>query len=216
MSGDTLILGNEYRKKGRMRAGLSYSVNIGGQWSQPKSIVIANDYNMSEQANHHVSLKNGVIISAIERIETEGGRDLYVSFWNGEIATEPVNMGSIINSDLEESSPYLACDNKTLFFASKGHNGHGGFDIFVTSRLDDTWLNWSEPKNLGSAFNGPLDDEHFIITQCKRFALFSKQVSVHNVDLFKISIEELCHLIKGPSEQQSPVIHGGNNSLARL
>ena len=106
-------------------------------------------------------------------------------------ATEPVNTGATINTDLEESSPYLAPDNRTLYFASKGHNGYGGHDIFVTKRLDDTWTNWSEPKNLGPAVNGGLDDEFFSITHCGNFAVFSKQVNVRNVDLFRISIEDL-------------------------
>lgn len=84
----------------------------------------------------------------------------------------------------------VVADNSTLYFASKGHNGYGGHDIFVTKRLD-TWTNWSEPKNLGPAVNSGLDDEFFSITHCGNFAVFSKQMSVHNVDLFRISIEDL-------------------------
>jgi OmpA-OmpF porin, OOP family len=124
-------------------------------------------------------------------VETVGERDLYVSFWDGKEATEPINMGSIINTELEESSPFLAADNKTLYFASKGHHGHGGFDIFRTKRLDETWTNWSEPENLGPAVNGALDDEFFSITHDGEFATFSKQVNVHNVDLYRISTQEL-------------------------
>lgn len=191
VTGDTIILGNQYLKKGKMRAGLSYSVNVNGQWSDPRTIVIQNDYNISNHANSFVSLKTGVIIRAVERSESYGGRDLFVSFWNGEYATEPMNMGSVINTDMEESSPFLASDNKTLYFASKGHHGHGGFDIWVTRRLDDSWTNWSEPENLGPAVNGELDDEFFSITHCGKYGVFSKQVNVHNVDLYRISLDDL-------------------------
>lgn len=190
-TGDTIILGNQYMKKGKMKHGVSYSVNVNGEWSFPTPINIHDDYNMSEHGNHFVSLKSGVIISAVQRAESNGHRDLYVSFWNGEYATEPVNMGGIINSAMEESSPYLACDNKTLYFASKGHNGFGGYDIFMTTRLDDTWTNWSVPVNLGPAVNGPMDEEFFSITHCGRFAIFTKQMNVHNEDLYKIPMEEL-------------------------
>lgn len=188
VTGDTVILGNQYLKKGKMRAGVSYSVNMNGQWTVPQAINIQNDYNVSEHSNTFVSLRNGVIIRAIQRAETVGERDLYVSFWNGVNATEPVNMGSVINSDMEESSPFLAADNKTLYFASKGHSGFGGYDIFVTRRLDESWTNWSEPENLGPAVNGANDDEFFSLTPCGRYAIFSKRVSVHNVDLFKINL----------------------------
>lgn len=191
VTGDTIILGNQYGKKGKMRAGLSYSVNENGKWSDPRTIVIKNDYNISAHSNSFVSLKNGIIIRAIERSETVGERDLYVSFWNGEVATEPLNMGGVINTEMEESSPFLAADNKTLYFASKGHNGYGGFDIWVTKRLDDSWTNWSTPENLGPAVNGALDDEFFSITHCGNYATFSKQISVHNVDLYRISMEQL-------------------------
>jgi hypothetical protein len=191
VTGDTLILGNTYGKNGKMKAGVSYSVNIHGSWTAPKTIAIENDYNISNHSNTHVDLSRGVIIRAVQRCETVGNRDLYVSFWDGKKATEPISMGNVLNTTEEESSPYLASDNKTLYFASKGHNGHGGYDIFVSERLDDTWTNWSEPKNLGPAVNGKLDDEFFTITHCGEFAIFSKKVSVHNVDLFRIPMKEL-------------------------
>jgi OOP family OmpA-OmpF porin len=191
MTGDTIILGNQYFKKGRMKPGVSYSVNINGEWTVPTPIVIKNDYNISEHANHHISLKTGIIISAVERSESLGSRDLFVSFWNGEFATEPVNMGAVLNTEMEESSPYLAHDNKTLYFASKGHNGFGGYDIYVSTRLDETWTSWSKPRNLGPAVNGALDEEFFCLTHCGGFAVFSRQVSVHNVDLFRVVTTDL-------------------------
>ena len=190
-TGDTIILGNQYTKKGKMRAGLSYSIVEKGQWSAPVPIIIERDYNLSDQGHAYVSLKSGVIISAIQRVETYGGRDLYVSFWDGQKGTEPINMGSVINTELEESSPYLASDQKSLYFASKGHLGFGGYDIYVSHRLDDSWTNWSTPENLGPAVNGPMDDEFFSITHCGKFATFSKQVTIHNSDLYKICIKDL-------------------------
>ena len=190
-TGDTIIVGNQYLKKGKMRAGLSYSVNVNGEWSVPVAINIINGYNMSAHSSSFVCLKNGIIIRSVERAESIGERDLFVSFWDGETATEPVNMGSVINTSAEESSPYLDSDNKTLYFASKGHNGYGGYDIYVTRRLDDTWTNWSTPENLGPAVNGQMDDEFFSISHCGNYAVFSKQVNVHNNDLFRISLEEL-------------------------
>lgn len=144
------------------------------------------DYNMSSHENHYVDLQHGIILSAIEREGTTGSRDLYVSFWNGKSGTVPVNLGNVINTEFEESSPYLAADNKTLYFASKGHNGFGGHDIYVSTRLDESWTNWTTPQNLGPAVNGPMDEEFFTITHCGKYAVFAKQVSIHNTDLFRI------------------------------
>lgn len=186
--GDTLVLGNAYTKKGKMVAGLSFSVKVHGQWSTPQTINVQNNYNMSAHANHFVSFQHHVIISAIERSETVGERDLYVSFWDGEIATEPMNLGLVVNTDLEESSPYLSPDGKTLFFASKGHDGFGGYDIYMTTRLDDTWTTWSKPVNLGPAVNTANDEEHFSITRCGKYGLFSRKVNERNVDLFRVRL----------------------------
>jgi OOP family OmpA-OmpF porin len=190
-SGDTVILGNRYMKKGKMLAGVSYSVRMNGEWSVPQNIDITNDYNISDHSNTFISLNTGIIIRSVKRVDTYGERDLYISFWDGHKATEPINMGSVINTEFEEGSPFLDSDNKTMYFASKGHHGYGGFDIWVTKRLDDTWTNWSEPKNLGPAVNGSLDDSFFSLTHCGNYAIFSKQVSVHNVDLYRISVDEL-------------------------
>jgi hypothetical protein len=203
VTGDTIILGNTYLKKGKMRSGVSYSVNVNGQWSTPKAIETTNDYNISDHANAFVSLKNGVVIRSIQRTESLGGRDLFVSFWDGKIATEPINMGSVINTEFEESSPYLAPDNKTLYFASKGHHGYGGYDIYVTRRLDNSWTNWSKPENLGPAVNGELDDEFFSVSQCGNFATFSKRMNVHNVDLYRISMEELFNVAATKPENKT-------------
>ncbi|HTF18499.1 MAG TPA: hypothetical protein VK658_10525 [Chryseolinea sp.] len=211
-TGDTIILGNQYLKKGKMRAGLSYSVKVDGEWSAPVNIDIHDYYNTSEHENSFVALKNGIIISAIERSEGYGGRDLFVSFWDGVKATMPMNMGEVINTEFEESSPFLAADNKTLYFASRGHNGYGGFDIWMTKRLDDSWTNWSTPQNLGPAVNGKMDDEFFSITNCGKVALFSRQVNVHNTDLFKISMEEL---FKAPADKNKDTDRQSTN-LASL
>lgn len=213
MTGDTIILGNQYLKNGKMRAGLSYSVNIRGQWSAAMPIKIKNDYNLSNHANAYVSLKSGVIISSIERVETMGGRDLYVSFWNGKEATEPINMGTVINTDMDEASPFLDIDNKTLYFASSGHSGYGGLDIFVTRRLDETWTNWSEPENLGPAINNNLDDSFFSITHCGGYAVFSKQTSIHNTDIFIVDMHKL---FSAQRENPKFDIEKSNTALAAL
>jgi len=203
-TGDTIILGNQYLKKGRMRDGLSYSVNVNGQWSFPQPIIIKGDYNISNHANHYVSLKSGIIVSSVERNDSRGERDLYISMWDGTSATEPVNMGSVINTQFEESSPFLSDDMKTLYFASKGHNGYGGYDIYVTERLDESWTNWTKPKNLGPAVNGTMNDEFFSISYCGNYAIFSKQISIHNVDLYKISMEKL---FNQPNNEIIPIKH---------
>ncbi|MDZ4716022.1 MAG: hypothetical protein SH819_11185 [Cytophagales bacterium] len=191
VTGDTIILDHQYLGKGKMKPGLSYSVRKEKDWLPPTAIKIRGDHNVSPNRDAHVALGIGVIISCVQRKDTFGERDLYVSFWDGEEASQPVNMGGVINSNMDESSPFLSNDFKTLYFASKGHQGYGGFDIYMTKRLDNSWTNWSSPVNLGPAINGPLDEESLIFTHSEQFAFFSRQITVHNVDLFFINTADL-------------------------
>lgn len=86
------------------------------------------------------------------------GSDIFVTFLSEEGWSTPKNLGLVVNSSGEEKFPFLAADGKTLYFSSKGHFGFGGYDMFVSRRLDDTWTNWSEPVNLGKYIN-TLDDD---------------------------------------------------------
>ena len=63
----------------------------------------------------------------------------------------PVNLGSQVNSQFQEITPFLASDNKTLFFASNGRNGEGSFDIYYSFPLFYFWLevsSWFEKRDL--------------------------------------------------------------------
>ena len=56
-----------------------------------------------------------------------------------------------------------------LFFASNGHPGYGDADIFVSTRLDSTWANWSKPKNLGDGINSANFDAYLTIAGQQAF-----------------------------------------------
>lgn len=92
-----------------------------------------------------------------------GGRDLYRIYKlpNGEWSA-PENLGPEINTEYDEDSPFLAIDNKTMYFASNGIRSMGGFDIFVTKRKENG--SWSTPENLGYPLNSTADDIYYTTT----------------------------------------------------
>lgn len=92
-----------------------------------------------------------------------GGRDIYriVKLPNGEWS-EPQNMGPTINTAFDEDSPFIAVNNKTLYFSSNGPSSMGGFDVFVSFRDDDN--QWSEPVNMGYPINSAGDDIFYTTT----------------------------------------------------
>ena len=88
-----------------------------------------------------------------------GGSDIYVSHLQGGEWGAPLNLGPAVNTGGEEFYPYLKTDS-TLFFASSGHGGFGGLDIFVTY-----WANgvFGSPANLGAPLNSSADDLSILI-----------------------------------------------------
>lgn len=185
-----MILGNKYVDgKNKMEAGVSITSNVGGQWSRPVGLKITNDYNYSDKANYFLANNRKTLVMSVQREDTRGDRDLYVSFMQRDsIWTQPLHMGNVINTIAEESSPFVAIDDKTLYFSSKGFSGLGGSDIYVSTRLDDTWTNWSEPENLGPSINTPLEDLFFNIPLKSDYAYFSRGVSENNTDIFRVNL----------------------------
>lgn len=85
-----------------------------------------------------------------------GGTDIYYTEWKGKQWSEPKNMGDAVNTNQDEKFPCVAPDGN-LYFASKGRNTFGGFDIFCLKR--DAAGKWEyEPEHLGAAINSEADD----------------------------------------------------------
>jgi len=83
-----------------------------------------------------------------------GGMDLYVSEWNNGRWSRPINLGPEINTSQNEAFPFFH-ESGTLFFASDGHPGLGGLDLFM---IDMSGRQWGPVLNLGEPFNSPQDD----------------------------------------------------------
>jgi OmpA-OmpF porin, OOP family len=185
-----MLLGNQYDEKGDSKlAGVSISSNVGGEWTKPASLKIKNDYNFHEKSGYFLTNNRKALLMSIQREDSRGDRDLYVSFLLDDSTwTEPLSLGAVVNTSAEESAPFLAMDDKTLYFSSNGFSGYGGSDIYVTKRLDDTWTNWSEPENLGPDINSPMEDLFFNIPANSEYAYYSRGVAENNTDIFRIKL----------------------------
>lgn len=133
------------------------------------------------------------MILAMESSYTNGVEDLYVVLRrpNGEWKS-PVNLGTQINSKFQEITPFLAVDNKTLYFSTNGRSGEGSFDIYYSVRQDDSWRKWSKPKNLGKEINTSGAETSFSFLDGDEWAYYvSSQNSDGYGDIKRIMIEEL-------------------------
>jgi OOP family OmpA-OmpF porin len=106
---------------------------------------------------------NQTLLLALERDDSFGDLDVYVSFRKGisNVFTEPKNLGFGINTPRREGSPVLSADGRTLYFSTEGRGGYGKADMFVARREDESWIRWSVPQNLGNALNSKGEDSSF-------------------------------------------------------
>jgi len=92
------------------------------------------------------------------RKESLGGMDIFrTDLMEDSTWSEPVNLRTGVNTELNEESPFVSPDGERLYFSSQGHSTIGGFDVFYTEVIEDG--SWNEvPVNLGFPLNTTDDD----------------------------------------------------------
>ncbi|MDN3689702.1 OmpA family protein [Cyclobacterium jeungdonense] len=123
----------------------------------------------------------------------QGGYDLYYMDYNSDFEFQaPVNLGPLINSPGNEIDPYI--HEGMLYFASDGHVGMGGLDLFVSDFKGDEFLG---VKNLGLPFNSPQDDFGFFETNDDKVLISSNRLqSTGWDDIFEMETLELDFLAR--------------------
>lgn len=188
--GNTFIFttGNTTGEDGDILKDLSIVTKTDSGWSEPEKIEIENYYNNALNVNFFLAHRKRTLLMSVERDDTRGERDLYVSFKRQDSTwSEPKNLGDQINTPADESSPYLSKDNKTLYFSSGGFSGYGGNDIYMSQRLDDTWQNWSEPQNLGPDINTEENEIFFNFKEGDEYAYYSRG-NPEDIDLYQVKM----------------------------
>jgi len=192
--GNKMLLNNVYLSDGSLKKGVSTTIKgSDGEWQFPKEVIIDGYYNNNRYSEFCLSGDGRTLLMTIERDDTNGGKDIYVSFLQEETNTWsiPLNLGNVVNTADSETSPFLALDGQTLYYSTSGMSGYGSNDIFITRRLDDTWQNWSEPKNVGPEINTPNWDAYFTIPASGEYAYYtSYHASLGESDIFRVRLSE--------------------------
>lgn len=128
------------------------SSRSGSTWSDAVVVEITTIDSLDVVGHPTLSSDELKLFFASERRNGMGGKDIWFS--ERESTSEkfgrPRNLGAVINTEGDELYPYMRNDS-TLYFASDGHGGMGGLDIFMTKL--DSLGEWSEPVNLKSPIN---------------------------------------------------------------
>lgn len=150
---------------GRKSLGFSLCQRVNGQWQKPEPLKIQGFDKMCKGRFNGAFLALDASALLLYFSETEGAEysDLYVSFPDKNNHWSQPQLVAALNTRQDEFGPFMAPDNKTLYFASNRPGGFGSSDIYRTRRLDDSWQKWSRPENIGTPVNTGGFDAYYAI-----------------------------------------------------
>ncbi len=160
---------------------LYISQKVGDVWEKPRNLGI-NINSAYRERQPSLSADGQTLYFISERAGGQGGDDVWSSTLqaNGQWS-KARNLGAVINSQYDEASPFIHANGHTLFFASEGHDGIGGYDIFMS---DSTAIGWQQPQNLGYPINTADNQVALVITADGKYAYYTK--GIRNEGLSKI------------------------------
>jgi outer membrane protein OmpA-like peptidoglycan-associated protein/tetratricopeptide (TPR) repeat protein len=168
--GRTLVLTACNRPDGYGGCDLYISYKEGNDWSAPQNLGdVINTRDRETQPS--LSADGHTLYFSSDRRGGIGKDDIWVSYLDekGKWST-PKNMGPMINTPDEEIAPFIHANGHTLFYSSNGLPGMGGFDIFMSKRVDTTW---SEPRNIGYPINTVAEQVGLFITASGKNAYYT-------------------------------------------
>ena len=117
----------------------------------------------------------------------------------------PERLSETVNTSFDERFPYLCPDGRTLYFASNGHYGMGGYDLYKTVK-DPISGEWSTPENLGFPLSSTGDDMLFVPDTDNLYACFAstRNVGQDSITVYKIALEGAP--VKQPLRQWSDIV----------
>ena len=205
--GNTILFSRKYRnlnEDGTWKNLIFISNKTKEGWCNPKPVNIRGwddgSPSVVNSALYSLGSDGKTLIIGVRRLDGFGDMDLWVSFKeNNNTFSKPVNLGNVINTKRLEYAPCLAPDMKTLYFSSNGHGGLGGRDIFKSTRLDDTWINWSKPENLGSTINTYKDEYYYSVSAIGDYAFVATFFN-------SLGILDICKIPLTKSAKPKPVV----------
>ncbi len=188
-SNNELVVINQFEKEGGMKKGFSIVRQYAdGTWSFPEPIDIENYHNTNPDVSMTISSDGSIMILAMEREDSYGMTDLYISFKKDtKTWSTPKNLGPQVNSASREVTPFISDDNKTIFFASNREGSHGGMDLFIIDCLDDDWTKWSRPRRFIQPINSTFDDSQPFFNSTTGYLYFSSKRDGSS-DIFRVKI----------------------------
>jgi OmpA-OmpF porin, OOP family len=209
--GQTILVKGAYVNGQYETRGFSIAKKSATGWEIPKKMEIPKYEKLSRGKNEYGYLSNDgkTLLMAFSEKKNSDEDDIYASFLEKDGSwSEVINLGDDVNTDFTETTPFLAADGKTLYFSSNREGGKGSNDIWVCKRKDETWINWTEPTNIGEPINTDQYDAYYTISAAGDYAYFiSSNNSVGKKDIFRLKIDQP-KPVETPPTTTSPLAGG--------
>lgn len=105
-------------------------------------------------------------------MDEEGIRNIYATHLTDSLWSVPTLINEQMTSSSDEIYPMLSPDGQSLYFASKGLYGMGGYDLYVSNWNSET-NDWDMPVNMGFPYSSPYDDFLFVNTEDGKYSIFA-------------------------------------------
>ena len=128
------------------------SQRASGEWSEAQDLKLFSDSSITV-GHPSICATGDTLYFVSDAPGGYGGKDIYMAINNGGAWDDIRNLGPTINTSDDELFPYIRQDGR-LYFASKGHPGYGGLDLFYAIPEDTIWTIF----NMGAPFNSMGDD----------------------------------------------------------
>ena len=124
--------------------------------------------------------------------DSEGIRNIYMTHSSEGKWSVPSLLNENLTSASDEIFPVLSQDERTLYFASRGLYGMGGYDLY-SSRWNRETNDWEQPVNMGFPYSSPYDDFLFMNTADGRYSIFAsnRECSADSVYIYVLEYDAL-------------------------
>ncbi len=179
------------KRKGLGSCDLFYTFLNGSKWTNPQNIGGA--INSGNWESQPCFSSDGKTLYFVKGIRNQGNRqqDIYSAILQEDGSwSKATRLSDVINTKGREESVFIHPDGKTLYFASDGHPGFGGLDIFM-SKLDENG-EWGEPKNIGYPINTSKDENSLLVSSDGKLAYFAsdREGGYGNLDLYSFELPQ--------------------------
>lgn len=124
--------------------------------------------------------------------DEEGIRNIYATHLTDSLWSVPTLINEQMTSSSDEIYPMLSPDGQSLYFASKGLYGMGGYDLYVSNWNSET-NDWDMPVNMGFPYSSPYDDFLFVNTEDGKYSIFAsnRECGRDSVTIFVLEYDSM-------------------------